>query len=206
MLRRLSRPFASRNGRPVIDQVDLQIFTASYFAECMSCTFCHDVCCSWGADVDLPNAERILSEGEALEAFVGVPKNEWFRSDAVAPDAEFPGGVRTRTATREGACVFLDRNSRGCKLHSYMLREGRHYNELKPMICALFGVTFEAGVLKPADELADQSLKCAGPGLTGYRAARGDLEWYFGAALVAELDALEGEVQECHPSAPRQTP
>jgi Fe-S-cluster containining protein len=191
MIRSLSTPYASRHGVPVIATVDERIFTATYFAACMACTFCHDVCCSWGADVDAPNVARILAEGEPLEHFVGVPMAAWFRPEITVADAEFPGGVRTRTAVRDGGCVFLDRKGRGCKLHAFMLRQGRHYNEIKPMICALFGVTFDGGRLQPSDELADQSLRCTGPGLTAYRAARGDLAWYFGEVLVAELDAIE---------------
>jgi hypothetical protein len=76
-----------------------------------------------------------------------------------------------------------------------VLREGRHYNELKPIVCALYGVSFDGGLLMPADGIDDGTVRCAGPGLTAYRAARSDLEWYFGEALIAELDRLEAEVR-----------
>lgn len=190
----LDRSYRSRHGVPVLDAVDGRIFTATYFAECMKCTFCEDACCSWGADVDLLNVERILAEGKALEDYVGVPRDQWLAPGEPAAEPELPGGGYRRTAVRDGRCIFLDRKGRGCKLHSYMLAQGRPYNAIKPLVCALYGVSFDAGVLIPADGLADATLRCAGPGLTAYRAARGDLEWYFGRALVDELDQLEARV------------
>jgi Fe-S-cluster containining protein len=118
MRRTLSRTYRSRHGAPVLGSVEEQIFTATYFAECMKCTLCNDCCCSWGADVDLPNVARILAEGSALEELVGAARSVWFRPDAPAADNDFPGGASRRTAVRDGRCIFLDRVNRGCKLHS----------------------------------------------------------------------------------------
>lgn len=193
MLRSFSRPYESLHKAPIIDRVDGAIFTTTYFAECMACTFCHDACCSYGADVDQPNVERLLAEGPELEAFVGLPKSEWFRADAAKADADFPGGEHSRTAVRDGKCVFLDRKGRGCKIHSYLLAKGRDYHELKPMVCSLFAVTFDRGLLAVSNELADQSLRCTGPGLTAYQAARGDIGHYFGEECIGELDRFERE-------------
>ena len=61
---------------------------------------------------------------------------------------------------------------------------------LKPLVSTLFPVTFEHGVLTASNELADGSLVCAGDGPTLYAGARDELHYYFGAALVAELDRL----------------
>ena len=60
------------------------------------------------------------------------------------------------------------------------------------MVSTLFPVTFGDGALLCSDELHDGSLVCAGDGPTAYAMARAELEFYFGAELVAELDALAG--------------
>ncbi len=57
----LSREYVARDGSPRIDQVDLSIFTLTYFARCMECTFCHDACCAHGCDVDLQREEALLA-------------------------------------------------------------------------------------------------------------------------------------------------
>jgi hypothetical protein len=51
-------------------------------------------------------------------------------------------------------------------------------------------VTFGAGALLCSEELADGSLVCAGEGPTAYEMARAELAYYFGDALVGELDLL----------------
>jgi hypothetical protein len=51
-------------------------------------------------------------------------------------------------------------------------------------------VTFGEGTLFCSEELVDGSLVCAGDGPTAYDMARSELAYYFGADLVAELDAL----------------
>jgi hypothetical protein len=57
------------------------------------------------------------------------------------------------------------------------------------MVSTLFPVTFGDGALLCSDELHDETLVCAGDGPTAYAMARTELEFYFGAELVAELDA-----------------
>lgn len=190
MIHALSRPFPSRYGAPVLDRVDSLIFTARYFVRCMECSSCGDWCCSHGVDVDAPNAARIMGHADALEPLVGRPRAEWL-TDVEKPDAEMPGGAYRRTRAIDGACVFLDRTERGCKLHRYALSIGLDYHELKPMVSALFPVTFDEGLLHPSDEVHDGTLVCMGetyPSL--YEGARDELAFYFGGALVAELDAL----------------
>jgi hypothetical protein len=76
-------------------------------------------------------------------------------------------------------------------LHSFALERGLDYHELKPMVSSLFPVTFDFGLLHPSNEIEDRSLQCWGDGPTLYQGVRGEIEWYFGAGLVAELDALE---------------
>ena len=78
-------------------------------------------------------------------------------------------------------------------LHAHALATGGDYHLLKPMVSALFPVTFGGGALFVADELQDDSLVCAGPGPTAYEAARSELAWYFGEPFVEELDALAAQ-------------
>jgi hypothetical protein len=95
-----------------------------------------------------------------------------------------------RSTVRNGKCVFISATGRGCTIHSYCLEKGIDYHTLKPMISALFPVTFEKGVLVPSSEAVDGSLICNGEGASLYEGVRGELEYYFGAAFGAELDAL----------------
>jgi Fe-S-cluster containining protein len=169
--------------------VDPAIFHRRYFGHCLKCDFCHDACCSHGVDVAIVERDRILAHADALEPMVGLPRERWFREGAVE-DADFPGGGATRTAVVNGGCVFLRRDARGCVLHAFALERGEDYHHVKPMVSALFPVTFGEGALFCSEELVDGSLVCAGDGPTAYEMARDELAYYFGAALIAELDTL----------------
>jgi hypothetical protein len=79
-------------------------------------------------------------------------------------------------------------------LHSFALEEGIDYHELKPMVASLFPVTFDAGLLHPSNEIHDRSLQCIGDGPTLYKGVRSEIGWYFGDALLRELDAVEDGV------------
>ena len=48
-----------------------------------------------------------------------------------------------RTQVKDGRCVFLNRQARGCKVHSYCLDKGLDYHLLKPLVSILFPVTFD---------------------------------------------------------------
>ena len=187
----LSRPYPSRAGAPVIDRVDLGIYLETFFAACFDCTFCHDWCCFYGASVDPLTVERITAHAGDLEAYLGIPRDQWFEG-GFRPDAGYPGGGFLRTRVVEGACVFLNRRGRGCMLHRFALESGAPVEDVKPMVCTLFPVLWEDGVLGPAEEVRERGLVCLGPGLSLYRSARPAILHYFGPELVAELDALEG--------------
>ena len=189
----LSRPYTAAAGAPTIDTVDPEIFTRRYFAACMSCGFCADGCCAHGVDVDEPVALAILAQADRIEALVGIPRAEWFASDP-EPDVDAPGGATRRTRVRDGYCVFHDAKGRGCLLHAYALSTGQDYHALKPMVSTLFPVTFGYGALLVSDELEDGTLVCSGVGPTAYEAARPEIEFYFGRALVGELDRLAATV------------
>ena len=185
----LSRAYPCKGGGPVLTAVDPRIFTLRYFQACMACGFCRDSCCSEGVDVDLENVARIRALPADFKALVATPEADWFTTDIVT-DPEFPGGAHVRTAVVDGACVFRNPKGRGCLIHAYALEKGLDYHDTKPLVSTLFPVTFELGVLAASNELADQSLVCAGDGPTLYEGARDELLYYFGDALVAELDAL----------------
>ena len=193
MIHPLKHPYASCQGVPVIDRVDTAIFQWTFFADCLRCSFCHDACCSYGTDVDATNVARILAHAQALEALVGTPGDDWFTGPE-RDDAEFPGGRFTRTRVAGGACVFLNRKGRGCLLHLYCQQQGIEVHELKPLVCSLFPITFDHGLLHPSTEITDGSLICGRQGLSLYRVIRKDLGFYFGPELLSELDELEAVV------------
>ena len=91
---------------------------------------------------------------------------------------------------KDGACVFLDRKQRGCKIHSYCLDNGIDYHQLKPLVSILFPLTFEGGALVASGELEDKSLICVDQGPNVYEGLRGELAYYFGEGFVAELDGI----------------
>lgn len=169
--------------------MDPAIFRRRYFGHCFGCSFCKDGCCDHGVDVSLVERDRILQRADELESRLGVPRRQWF-TGTVTTDVDFPGGASTRTAVLDGACVFRLKGARGCALHAFALERGEDYHAIKPMVSSLFPVTFGGGALLCSEELADESLVCAGAGPTAYEMARAELLHYFGDALVMELDAI----------------
>lgn len=196
MILALRRPYPSRLGAPTLDRVDSAIFWRRYFVSCLQCGYCKDSCCQYGADADAVTVARVEALADEIEAYTGIARSRWW-TQSWNEDREFPGGRQTRTRVEDGACVFLNRRGRGCMLHSFALSRGMDYHEPKPLVCSLFPVTFDGGLLHPSNEIADGSLQCIGDGPTLYQGVRGEIEWYFGAELRAELDSLEqGSVAE----------
>jgi Fe-S-cluster containining protein len=177
---------------PGLHSVDSEIFTLRYFMQCMQCTFCHDSCCQYGCDVNFGERERLLAVKNELEAFLGVPSAEWFKPE-VFDDPDYPTGKFVRANVKNGACVFLNRGGRGCGIHAFALKTGRDYHALKPMVCWLFPVTWDKGVMRPNSDVKDD-LACANTGPTLYEGARDEIRVHFGEALVAELDGLAKQV------------
>jgi hypothetical protein len=186
----LAREHPSIFKAPVIRSVDMRIFTLRYFTHCMACGFCNDQCCSYGVDIDVDNARKLLAMGDDFKAFIGVPESEWFTSEIV-DDAEFPSGRNLRTRTRGSHCVFHNNDGRGCLIHAYCVQNGLDYHLYKPMVSILFPLTFNYGVLEPSSEVVDGSLICAGNGPSLYEGGRGELAYFFGDGLVEELDVLK---------------
>ena len=169
--------------------MDSAIFSSRYFGHCLSCGFCADACCEYGVDVSVMERDRILAHAPALAMHVPADPSTWFVGPT-EPDQDFPGGASTRTGVSEGRCVFLRRAGRGCLLHAVSLELAIDYHVLKPMVSALFPLTFHSGVLLCSDEVEEGTLVCAGDGPTVFAMARPELAYYFGEELVQELDRL----------------
>lgn len=189
----LKRSYTARYGTPTVNRVDTDVFIRTWFGDCMGCDFCHDICCQFGTTVDRPIVQKIMEKADDLERLTGVSRSEWFE-DEWEVDKDCPGGFAGRTAVKDGICVFANRKGRGCLIHGYALETGLDVHEIKPMVCLTFPIYWSDGVIVPNAEVLDGSLVCLGPGRTIYRSARQEVDYYFGAELVAELDKLEANV------------
>lgn len=186
----LRREYVARNM--AISFVHRDIFLKAYFARCLECNFCHDWCCSFGADIDIQNVEKIQQQKEEILPLVRPPEGEWFEAEYTYYE-EYVGNQYTRINTQGPRCVFISKDQRGCGLHRYALSKQMDYHEIKPLICILFPLSFGEGILSLAPELEDSSLICSGPGYSAYRGMRNELEYYFGGEFVEELDEIEKE-------------
>jgi Fe-S-cluster containining protein len=181
------------SGNVSISFVRRDIFLKTYFARCLECNFCHDWCCSFGADIDVEKVEKIQQRREEILPFVRPPEVEWFDPEYTYYE-EYAGNAYTRINTQGPRCVFIGKGQRGCGLHRYALSKQIDYHEIKPLVCILFPLSFEEGILSLAPELDDDSLVCSGTGYSAYQSIRNELEYYFGHGFVAELDGIEKEV------------
>jgi hypothetical protein len=187
----LRREHAS--GNLSISFVHRDIFLRKYFARCLECSFCHDWCCSFGADIDIQNVEKIQQQKEEILPFIRLHEEEWFEEDFTYYE-EYAGNHYTRINPHGSRCAFISKVQRGCGLHRYAISKGMDYHEIKPLVCILFPLSFGEGILSLAPELDDGSLVCSGSGDSAYRAMRNELEHYFGQALLAELDEIEEQI------------
>ena len=190
MIYKLRREHHNRIGAPHLSSVDSEIFELCYFQPCLVCSHCEDHCCEHGADVDLVTFQSILKRGySGAQCFTG----DW------VVDPDYPGGKATRTRiVHHGArlgCVFLAQSGRGCSLHARAKDLGLDYHAIKPMVCALFPVTFDNGLLRAADEVRDGTVACAGEGVSLYTGSREELRYYFGDGLIDELDELQRRLE-----------
>ena len=156
----------------------------------MQCTFCNDACCAYGVDVAIDEARRMEEHGDALARYTQVARERWFDGSFEA-DADFPGQGYTATGIGPRGCIFLNPMGRSCMVHAFCAQNEMDYHDLKPMVCCLFPVTFNEGLLSPSIDVDDQSLICLDQGVSLYTGAREELRYYFGDELVAELDALQ---------------
>ncbi len=195
---KLSKPYAALYGQPIIDSINDEIFQIRYFGTCMDCSFCHDSCCNYGADIDRKTEQRLSRHLKRIHKNLPLPLNQLFTTEVIS-DPEVAGGSYRRTAITKNGCVFKSASGRGCSIHSYALESGIRYQEIKPTICYLFPITWSNGTLHLSEELADRSLVCAGQEdesnyPSAYRAIREELAYLFGASCIVELDDLEQHV------------
>ncbi|MBL8800112.1 MAG: hypothetical protein JNM56_39890 [Planctomycetia bacterium] len=193
MIVKLSRTYTGRYGTPTLDRVETDIFVHSWHGSCMECSFCHDICCQYGATLGSERLQAIEAIADQLEPYLGIPRDRWFRADYDEEDPEYEGGRRRRTTVVNGICVFAHPQGRGCRLHSFALENQIDVHDIKPMPCLMFPIYWLDGLLHPNDEVLDGSLVCLGRGKSVYRGSRDEVLYYFGPELVAELDGLERE-------------
>jgi ferredoxin len=189
----VGRGFLSRDGAPLVRAVDTSIFALRWTGACMSCGYCVDACCAWGIDVDLQALAAIERDATAIAALCGNHPDSWFAGPAVL-DPEYPGGGYRRAAVQNGRCVFHLRRGRGCAIHARAIAAGRDYHEAKPFYSTIFPLTIHEGILGPAAELREGWLICAGRGPTAWEAGRDEIRWWFGDALVEDIERLASAI------------
>lgn len=168
-----------------IKDVDQNLFSQKYLGNCLGCSSCYDVCCSYGCQADLFEVDRIISYANQLEAELGIPASRWFE-DEITVDIDYPSGKFRRTRVYNNKCVFYKDGYRGCTLHRFSIEKGMDIHQLKPMVCCLFPVTWEKERLLVSDFLNE--LPCHGRGISVFEAQEGELRTYLGDFFVNGLE------------------
>lgn len=194
---------------PRFRRVQAAIFTARLAPDCMEheCTMVDkephrkklDACCQYGCDVDLRERDAILARAEQIRPLLRaeVQDRPWFATE-VEHDADYPSGAVVRTEVHEGGCLFLAHDLRGCAIHRASLEQGWDFRGVKPAICRLFPLSYEADAIVIADEYEEYS--CAHvEGPTLYRISRDLIGELWGTELVAALDSVEQRVLAAQP-------
>jgi Fe-S-cluster containining protein len=210
-----------RVAHPVVQLVHPDIFRFSFAADCMThacrveenaddngCgTAYHqdDACCRYGCDVDL--FERDAIQKRAAEIARIMPPDlrdpaRWF-DDAQAEEADSPSGICTRTARVDmskeaGRCVFLGHDQRGCALHRAALESGFAPEEIKPVVCRLYPLSFAEAALGLADDFEWYNCAHHQGGPSVYRVMRDTLLSVYGEDCVRALDDVEASVLRLH--------
>lgn len=178
------------------------IFTRRIAADCMThaCTVVEtrrtrlDVCCQYGCDVDVAERDAILARKTELRAILRADARDvpWFEAEETLAE-DYPSGRIVRTELVDGACVFLAHDRRGCAIHRAALEHGFALRGVKPVVCRLYPLYFEADTLVISDEYPEYS--CAHvDGPTLYRLVRDVLADTYGDELVRALDEAERRV------------
>ena len=191
---------------PRFRKVWAAVFTRRLVADCMThrCAVIDEVrdshsekldaCCQYGCDVDLAERAAILARADDVHALLRseVKDSRWFDPEEEI-DPDYPSGRVVRTEVFEGGCIFLAHDRRGCAIHRASLERGWDFRGVKPAICRLFPLSYEADTIMIAEEYPEYS--CAHvDGPTLYRLTRDTLGELFGADLVGALDASERTV------------
>ncbi|MCU0723654.1 MAG: hypothetical protein MUC63_08570 [Planctomycetes bacterium] len=191
MLVDLKKTYESRGGLPRIEKIDSLIFSIA-FPQGSCGPACRDVCCSGGATMDIVAFERLLKHRNE-PAFEGVV----FDGYRFEKDSYSPGGLGCYTRFEGNRCTFQNR-SWGCSIHSFCLANRIDVRELKFFTCCLFPVEVNKigdvrNVLTAGYEMrhAEYDLPCKkNGGAPVFDVAKGDLEYFYGGALVAEIEEI----------------
>ncbi len=167
-----------------IKEFDQSLFTKKYLADCMGCTFCSDMCCSYGCPADMEEVERISSYADKLEPILGIPLSGWFQE--IQDNADFPSGKVRYTRVYDNKCVFSKKGYRGCTLHRFCIENGMDVHILKPMVCSLFPVTWENGRIMASEFLNE--LPCQNTGVTVFKAQKNELNIYLGDYFITKQE------------------
>ena len=197
---------------PRFRRVDVDLFRRRIVADCMThrCRM-HDedrehldACCQYGADVDTGERDRILVHAAQIRGILrpearNVP---WFDADE-RPDRDFPSGRLVRSRVFRGGCVFLAHDQRGCAIHRASIEGGWDFHGIKPHVCRLFPLTYDAESILVSDDYRDYSCAHLPAAPTLYRNGRDTLAAIFGADLVHALDAAEAQARTDRTPTPR---
>lgn len=197
-------------AHPRFHYVDAEVFRKPLVADCMthSCVQVEpthrarlDVCCQYGADVDLDERAAILAHAEQLRQILTpeAAAAPWF-TEEVLLDPDYPSGKYVRTAVHGDGCVFLSHDQRGCAIHRASIEGGWDFHGVKPGICRLFPLTYTTDSILISDDYREYS--CAyQPGTpTLYRVLRGSIAALFGEELVTAMDAVEADLRAAMPA------
>ncbi len=192
MIAKLTKEYICKGGKPILSEVDTDIFSIKYFHSCMNCDFCKDDCCKEGVICDKNDVKNILKNEYYIKEKIQIDAKSFFKE--VFKDDDFPSGKATYIPKRGNACIFINKKGRGCLLHSILLSKHIDYHLLKPILCCLFPVSFDKGLLCPAPEFNKKEFACLKGDKSLYDGSRDEVKYYFGEGLVRELDKLRDSI------------
>ena len=149
---------------------------------------CKDCCCSYGCPVDIAEVGRILAYKDELEKRLGVSVAKWFIGEAEY-NLDYPSKQVRRTSVFNGNCIFHDWTSRGCLLHRMALEKGIDPHLIKPMVCFLFPITWDADYLHVAEFLDE--LPCKQNGDSVIDSIMPEIRYYLGEEMATEIENLK---------------
>ncbi|MBN2441887.1 MAG: hypothetical protein JXJ04_11085 [Spirochaetales bacterium] len=197
MILQLTKAYKSIHGLPVVSYVDTDIFTQNYPETGCLEMGCQDICCSGGAIMDSVTFKKLR---EVDEEDLGVHIDwETYEFD---DDPCYPGGKGCYTTFTNNRCMFQNKNGFGCIIHSYCLKKGIDFRELKFFACCIFpcevnNIGEYKNVLTPGYELRhdEYNFPCNKTGNTTiYENAKNDILYYFGSSLIEELETIKNNI------------
>lgn len=198
-------------AHPRFHYCDVEIFRKPLVPDCMSHSCVQlephvarlDVCCQYGADVDLDERAAILARADQLREIMSpeAAAAPWFTEEELE-DPDYPSGKYVRTAVFGDGCVFLSHDKRGCAIHRASIEGNWDFHGVKPGICRLFPLTYTTDSILIADDYVDYSCAFHPNTPTLYRVLRSSIAALFGEELVTAMDAVERSVQAAPPLAP----